>query len=360
MNVESGTSSELQPLVHELAARDVVFVTGATGFLGAEIVRRLARKRVAIVALVRGEPGRAVVPGVEVEVARGDLVDPPSIAAGVERAARLASERGGRLFVIHSGALISYRTRDRALSQAINVEGTRQLLDAASRVRTARFVFISSVVAVGDARGVARIDESAPFNLGHLGVHYTDTKRAAEELALARARELDVVVVNPGAIFGVVEGRSNTVRFIRRMAHGRVPLAAPPGTLSVVGVADTAEGTLAALERGRRGERYILVESFVTSRELFDRIADEVGARRVRFTLPRWALAAAIPIASAWDAFFPLDLAPPQALKMLGRELRLDGAKARRELGWAPRPFAQVLHETIEGLRARGLLDAVD
>lgn len=361
----SGTNSELQPFVHELAPRDVVFVTGATGFLGAEIVRRLTPRQVALVALVRdragrGEPERKVVPGVDVEIARGDLTDPPSIAAGVEHAAQLARERGGRLYVIHSGALISYRTNERALARSINVDGTRHLLDASRRAKVARFLFISSVVAVGDARGVASIDETARFNLGHLGVHYTDTKREAEELVLASAPHLDVVVVNPGAIFGVVEGRSNTVRFIRRMAHGRVPIAAPPGTLSVVGVEDTADGTIAALERGRRGERYILVESFVTSRELFDRIADEVGARHVRFTLPSWLLSLAIPIASAWDALSPLDLAPPQALKMLGRELRLDGSKARRELGWTPRPFAQVLHDTIAGLRARGLLDAED
>lgn len=357
---EQGTVESVQPLVHELRERDVVFVTGATGFLGAEIVRQLARRGVEIVALVRGGAGRVVVPGVAVQVVPGDLTDAASVVSGVERAAAVAKTRGGRLFVIHSGALISYRTRDRASAVAINVEGTRVLLDAARKVGVTRFVFISSVVAVGEARGVPHVDESVNFNLGHLGVHYTDTKRAAEELVLARRAEMDVVVVNPGAIFGVVEGKSNTVRFIRRMAQGRVPIAAPPGTISVVGVEETAAGTIAALERGRRGERYILVESFVSTRELFDRIAAEVGSRSVRFTVPSWVLSCLVPLVQVVDLVIPLDFTPPQALKMLGRELRLDASKARRELGWNPRPFAEVLRATIAGLRERGLLDSGD
>lgn len=356
-----GTSTQgVQPLVHELAARDVVFVTGATGFLGAEIVRQLARRRVEIVALVRGGAERVVVPGVELQIAAGDLTDAASVVSGLERAAEMARARAGRLYVIHSGALISYRTRDRASAVAINVEGTRVLLEASRKIGVSRFVFISSVVAVGEARGVPQVDESVRFNLGHLGVHYTDTKRAAEELVLARSGELDVVVVNPGAIFGVVEGKSNTVRFIRRMAQGKVPIAAPPGTISVVGVEDTAAGTIAALERGRRGERYILVESFVSTRELFDRIAVEVGSRSVSFTVPSRVLTLVVPLVQVVDAVIPLDFTPPQALKMLGRELRLDGSKARRELSWSPRPFSEVLRATIQGLRERGLLDAGD
>lgn len=343
------------PLVHPLQERDIVFLTGATGFLGSELVRRLAERRVRVHALVR-EPARAtaLLAGGNVLHA-GDLTDAASVARATAEAARAARASGGQLYVIHSGALISYRTRERALAERINVDGTRAVLDAARAHDAARVLFVSSVVAVGQSVDGRAIDERAPFNLGRLGVHYTDTKRAAEELALA-ATDLDVVVVNPGAIFGPAERASNTVRFMREMARGHGPIAAPPGTISVVGIADTALGTLAAFERGRRGERYILVESFVRSRELFALLAAELGVRPARFTVPRLVFPVLVPLARLWDALFPIALAPPQALVMLTCELRLSGDKARRELGWEPAPFAAVLRETIATLRARGEL----
>lgn len=345
------------PPVHELTAHDVVFLTGATGFLGAELVRLLAARKVRVHALVR-DPARAaqlLPPGITLHA--GDLTDAASVARATAAAAEAARVAGGRLYVIHSGALISYRTRERTLAQHVNVDGTRVMLDAARAHGATRFLFVSSVVAVGQSLDGAPIDERAPFNLGHLGVHYTDTKRAAEELALA-ARDLDVVVVNPGAIFGPAERASNTVRFMRQMATGHGPIAAPPGTISVVGIADTALGTLAALERGRRGERYILVESFVSSRRLFELIGAELGVRAARFTVPRWVFPLLVPLARVWDACFPIALATPQALVMLTCELRLSGDKARRELGWQPRPFETVLRETIAALRTRGELPA--
>lgn len=345
------------PIVHALQQRDVVFLTGATGFLGTELARLLAERRVVVHALVR-DPARARVALAHGGVVHtGDLTEPASVARALAAAAEAARSLGGALYVVHSGALISYRTRERELAQRVNVDATRTLLAAARAEQVARFLFVSSVVAVGRSEDGQPIDERAPFNLGHLGVHYTDTKRAAEELVLAE-QDLDVVVVNPGAIFGPAERASNTVRFMREMAAGRGPLAAPPGTISVVGIADTALGTLAALERGRRGERYILVESFVRTRELFALIAAELGVRPARFTVPRWVFPVLVPLARVWDTVFPIALAPPQALVMLTCELRLSGDKARRELGWEPHPFVDVLRATIAALRARGELPA--
>ncbi len=126
--------------------------------------------------------------------------------------------------------------------------------------------------------------------------------------------------------------------------------------ISVLGVADAAVGTILALDRGRRGERYILVESSITSRQLFDAVAREVGRRGPRFTVPRAVWPALLVGARVWDRFFPIDLAPPQGLVMLARDLRFDASKARRELGWTPQPFDEVLKETIASLRERGML----
>ncbi|MBK7874347.1 MAG: NAD-dependent epimerase/dehydratase family protein [Planctomycetes bacterium] len=342
------------PIAHALTERDSVFVTGATGFLGAAVVQRLRARGIAVHALVRSVEAARELAQQGCVLHAGDLTDRGSVLRACAAAAVDARARGGALLVVHSGALISYQTRERAAAVRINVEGTQHVLDAARASRAARLLFVSSVVAVGESKDGRAIDETAPFNLGHLGVHYTDTKRAAEELVLAATDALDVVVVNPGAIFGPATGRSNTLKFLKGLADGRGPIAAPPGTISVVGIGDTADGTVLALERGRRGERYVLVERYLPTIELFATIAGAVGGRAARFVVPRWLLACAIPFARAWDALSPIELAPPQALKMLGCELRLDGAKAKRELGWTPEPFDDVLRATVVELRKRG------
>lgn len=333
-----------------------VLLTGATGFLGRALAQELVRRRTETHALVREDSPRGPLETLPITWHVGDLRDETAIDRAVAALAASARAAGGTPRILHAAALISYRSRDRSLSEEINVKGTERLLASARRHGVGRFLFVSSVVAVGACTGPDPASESAPFNLGHLGVAYADTKRAAEERVLAGARTLDAVVVNPGAIFGPVERASNTVRTIRRISEGRVPPFLPPGSVGVVGVEDAALGTLLALDRGRSGERYLLVESSLPIAELFARIAAQLGARRSgRVLSPRtWNLLTAL--ASWWDLVLPMNLTPPQALRMLGQDLRFDASKARRELGWAPRPFDEVLAATIAHLRSRGEL----
>jgi dihydroflavonol-4-reductase len=181
-----------------------------------------------------------------------------------------------------------------------------------------------------------------------------DTKRAAEELVLARPA-LDVVVVNPGAIFGPAERESNTVRFLRKLQAGRMPLA-PPGALSVVGVEDVARGCILALARGQRGRRYLLVESVHACDALFEMAARALGGRPPLATVPRVLWPAVVASIRLLDAVVPQELVTPQSLKMLGLRFAFSAARARSELGWTPRPFPEVLAATIAGLREKGLL----
>lgn len=337
----------------------LVLVTGATGFLGAEVVRRLVARGDEVHALARAGSDRGPLAGVAVTWHVGDLTDRASLERACWRTAERAFGSRRAWDLIHAGALISYRTQDRATSQAVNVDGTRHVLEAARGSGVARVVHVSSVVAVGACTGRDDVlDETSDFNLADCGVAYVTTKRAAEELALSAARDVDLVVVNPGAIFGPVERRSNTARFLRQVALGKGPIAAPPGTISVLGIEDAAEGTIGALDRGRRGERYLLVESWIRTRDLFRLAAEILGRRGPAFTVPRAAWPVLLPIARALDRVRPMDLAPPEGLVLLARDLRFDASKARRELGFAPRPFVEVLTGTIESLRSRGLLDA--
>lgn len=333
-----------------MSAPNVVLVTGGTGFLGSAIVRRLAARGDEVHVLARASSDRSVLAGTSVVWHDGDLVDGDSIRGSVRHVTRRSVETRRRAQVVHCGALISYKTADRALQEVVNIEGTGSVLAAARESRIARVLHISSVVAVGHGRGPELLDETIEWNNGPLGCDYATTKRRAEELAVAAARELDVVVVNPGAIFGAWAGKSNTAKFLRLAAAGKGPLVAPPGSLGVLGIDDAADGCILGLDRGRRGERYILVESWMSSRDLFALVAKIVGGREPWFTFPSVLWPLVVPLARVVDVVRPLDMTPPQALAMLGVELRFDGRKARTELGWKPAPFEHVLRATVRGL----------
>ncbi|MCC7014739.1 MAG: NAD-dependent epimerase/dehydratase family protein [Planctomycetes bacterium] len=330
-----------------------VLVTGATGFVGAALVAELLRREYTVHALARPSSDRSAVDGSRVHWRDGDLVDAPSVERAV---ARVCERSPVRPLVIHAGAVISYQTRDRALQERVNVGGTRNVLEACRRHGVGRVLHVSSVVTVGHARADELLDEDAPYNGAELACAYTDTKRAAEELALGAAGELDLVVVNPGAIFGGGARGPNTLKFLRQIAHGpRLPYV-PPGSLSVVGVEDVVAGCLLALERGARGRRYLLTESVWRSIDSFRVAAEVLGVPPPRWPAPR-ALWRAVGLGSALvDIVAPPKLLTPTAVRMLGAHFRFDARRARAELGWSPRPFVQVLRETVEWMRARRLI----
>jgi dihydroflavonol-4-reductase len=327
------------------------FLTGATGFLGAELHARLARRGARLHLYVRDATRARDLAARGVRVHVGDLRDAVATRLAMESCAR---ESGGNFDVVNNAALISYKRADRAAQVAINLEGTRTMADAAARLGARRFCHVSSVVAVASSKDGRPVDETASWNLGECRVDYADTKRAAEEHVLSLSSKLDCVSANPGAIFGAKGAGSNTARFLARVARRGAPPLAPPGWLAVVGVEDAAEGVLLALERGRRGERYLLVESNWRTRDLFALAARLAGRREPLGTLPAWLLPPLAALARAIEPVYASDLVPPQALTMLGRQLVFDASKARRELGWTPEPFEGVLRRSLSAALESG------
>lgn len=334
-----------------------MLVTGGTGFLGTALVSHLARLGWEVHVLARPSTSRAPSPGLEPRWHAGDLLERDSVERAVSAVAARGAEGGVPARVVHGAALISYRTRDAERARRVNIEGTRTLLEACRTEGVGRFCLVSSIVTVGhapDARSV--LDEDAAYNGAVLRAHYVTSKRAAEELVLEAAAERDVVVVNPAAIFGPGSRSANTTRFLQRFAAGALGPFAPPGSLSVVGVEDVAEGIRLALLRGARGRRYLLAESCWTLRELFDLAAQVFERRPPRGTvpLPLWRLGVAG--AGLVDRLRALELTTPQSLRLLGVHYRGDATRARRELGWEPEPFRSVLARTVAWMRAEGLL----
>ena len=327
-----------------------VFLTGASGFLGRAIVDPLLGAGAEITALVRpGAPGGPLPDAVR--VCPGDLEQPQTYSTCLADLAR----RSPGAAVIHGASLISYRTDQRAAAQRVNVEATADLIQAMAGRGLERLVLVGSVVAVGSAPDAASsLGEQADWNLSGVRSAYVHSKRQQEELAARLCREhgIELVTVLPGAIFGVSPRASNTSEFLASVRRRGAPPLVPPGSLGLVSLRDTARGVQLALERGRNGARYLLVESNATLFECFERFADAFGKRPPRGVLPRPAWKAIVAAARGVDAIRRLDLLAPEALELLGHHFRFDAGLARRELGWSPEPFEVCLGELLDDLSA--------
>jgi dihydroflavonol-4-reductase len=324
------------------------FVTGATGFVGRALLRELAAEGHEIVGYCRDLARTKRLAALPVRWIVGKLDEPNEMARAME----------GCDVAFHVAALITYDPRRRAEIHETNVLGTRAVVAAALAARVKRLVHTSSIAACAHTNDGRPLDESVPWNSQHLRIDYFDTKHLAEEEVRGGvASGLDAVIVNPGSIFGP-ESEGNSEAFLLDLARGKVPVAPRTGT-TCVGVRDVAKGHVAAWKRGRRGERYVLGGENLPWPKLFAIAAEALGVKPPRITLsPAWLRAAAIPLDGISKVGFRLDKVSGPALRALGVCLYFDGAKAARELGYSPAPMREVLRETAEDLRRRGLIGA--
>jgi dihydroflavonol-4-reductase len=331
----------------------LVLVTGGTGFVGAAVVRLLGTRGQEAHVLCRPGTDRSALQGVAAAWLAADLEDEPALQRAFEAAGASARARGAPLDVVHLAARISYRRQDRDSLRRVNVEGTRHVLALALAVGVRRFCHVSSVVALGPvARADQELDDDAPLAGLALDSAYARTKAEAEALVMAAGDALDVVVASPAVVFGAGGGASNSLHFLRRVLRGTLGPLSPPGSISVVGLADAAEGILAVLERGVRGRRYLLSESAWRLHELLALACRSAGRPPPRAAMPLSLWRALVGAAAVLDRVVPSERATPEALALLGLHFRYRARRARAELGWTPRPFAQVLGEIVTAIRA--------
>jgi dihydroflavonol-4-reductase len=314
-------------------------VTGATGFLGSRLMGLLVRRGDEVRALVRPASDPTSLAGLDVATAQGNVLD--------RQAMRRALRGVDRVF--HAAGTTNLRL-SREQSFALNVEGTRIVLEEALRAGVERVVYTSSVAAVGPARKGAVATESNAWNAAPYRIAYVDAKHAAEAVALAMfERGLPVVIVNPATVLGPGDcGRSSTV-LVRRFMRRQIP-AYVDGTLNIVGVQDVARGHLLADERGVPGQRYIFGNRNFTMDRLFADLARLSGIDLPAVKLPvRVALALAE--GGQWVAG---GVAPsPQEVRTFSLNWACSSAKAKRELGWRTSPHEDCLEETIAWYRQR-------
>jgi dihydroflavonol-4-reductase len=308
-------------------------ITGATGFIGSHLVRLLAARGDELVALVRPDTPPGELTDLGARPVRGDVRDRRAVRRalrGIERVYHLAG----------TTSLVAPREQVFAL----NVEGTRIVLEEALRAGVGRLVYTSSVAAIGPAPPGRVADETNVWDAGRHAIPYVDSKHEAEMIVMRLvARGLPAVIVNPAHVLGPGDpGRSSTA-LVRRFLRRQIP-AYVDGTLNVVGVQDVARGHLLAAERGAVGERYILGNRNFTLDRLFADLGRLSGVEPPRVKLPS---AVAIALAQAGRRIGGLPLPTPAEVRAASLRWAFVSGRARSELGWRPSPHEDCLEETI-------------
>lgn len=328
------------------------FVTGASGFIGSNLAHELVGRGHRVRALVRSGSDARGLSGLEYERVEGDVSDP----------ARLKGAMAGCDWCFHVAASYHLWLRDYRPMYAANVEGTRNVIEAAASAGCGRIVYTSTVGCIGlPKRTGGRLvptDETAPVGEAQMSNHYKRSKWQAEGVAVELARRgLPVIIVNPSAPVGPRDVKPTpTGQVIVDFLNRKMPAYLDTG-LNWVHVRDVAVGHILAAERGRLGERYILghAEGNWTMKETFKVLEELTGVRAPRVRIPYFVALAAAYVDESMSFFTgKAPKAPLAGVRMAKYKMFFDPGKAIRELGLPQTPPRQALADAVEWFRGNG------
>ena len=318
-------------------------VTGATGFVGAAVVRALIKTGVEVRVLARRDSDFSNLQQFKIDGAYGDLRDKGSL--------RKALAGCGQLY--HIAAHYALWARDPAIFYDVNVTGTKNLMEAARDVGTDRIVYCSTIGAIGLPPGGGLGTEETPVSLEQMAGHYKRSKYLAEQEVLALAKQgLPVVIVNPSAPVGEGDVKPTpTGQMIVEFMKGRMPAYIETG-MNIVDVDDVAAGHLLAMQKGRIGERYILGTKNLMLRDIFEILSRLTGVPMPSVKLPRELILplAYLNLAFSWATGLPPRI-PLEGVKMAKYKMHYDCSKAIRELGIPQTPPEVALEKAVRWFR---------
>ncbi len=325
-------------------------ITGASGFVGSAVLRRLIEAGHSVRALIRQHSDRRNLDGLRVEICFGDLTDRRSLdraLAGCSTLFHVAADY--RLWV----------PQPRSIYEC-NVNGTRNIMSAAAEAGVTRIVYTSSVATLGLTGDGTPADEDTPVSLADMIGDYKRSKflAEAEVKRMAKEQRLPVVIVNPSTPVGPRDIKPTpTGRIIVDAVSGRMPAYVDTG-LNLVHVDDVATGHVLALERGKIGERYVLGAVNLTLKQILTGLANITGGRPPRIRLPHNVV---LPLAYlsegwAWIAGGKEPRITRVGVRLAKKRMFFSTQKARRILGFQPRPVEEGLREAVDWFRKNGYL----
>jgi dihydroflavonol-4-reductase len=312
----------------------LILVTGASGFVGEYLCRALHEQKHSIRILSRKNSDLSFLKGVPFEVCQGDITDPASV--------ELASK--GVQVVFHLASYIGYHKKERALMEKVNVFGT-EVVARACLNNNARLILVSSMAAIGanHSEHETPLTEDASFDYFlklNLGYYVTKWKAEQSVLKMFKDEGLDVVIVNPTNIYGPGDARKSSRSTQVKVALGKFPFYTYGG-VNVVHVESVVQGMLLALEKGRKGERYILGGENLTLYQMFDIIAKEGGNKTPWICLPH-----------ALNLFLGvIGVVPYEKICVADMFFWYSSEKAKKELGYNPKSATLALQDSVKWMK---------
>jgi dihydroflavonol-4-reductase len=322
-----------------------ILVTGATGFLGHHLVKRLVKDGYKVRILKEKESPIELIKGLDLEVFEGDIRDLGSVKKAVK----------GCEVVFHLAGLISYWSKQNLLQYEINVLGTKNIVRACLEEGVKRLVYTSSTAAIGFESGKLA-DEETKFNLWNLNISYCNTKYLAElEIKEGVKKGLDAVIVCPGSMYG--EGDLRRLREDPVLPRGISSLFYVKGGLAVVDVEDVVEGEVMAWKKGKKGERYILVSENLSFYEIRKTISEALNKKPPKFYLP-YPFFLVLAYILKWLSYLTgkRPRFTPENASFNKIYFYFSNEKAKKELGMKFRPFKKSVQSMISWYKEKRYL----
>jgi len=321
-------------------------VTGGSGCLGSALAIRLHERGIRVRALIRAGSDARVLEGISAEVHRGDICDADALRSAME----------GCDAVFHTAAFVTFARKAGEEQHRVNVLGTRAVVRACIDSGVPSLVHTSSVTTIGTPPPRVPADETLAADRSQARGYKLTKILAEDEILQGAGGGLSAVIVNPSVIMGERDARFHAGQLIRDIKKGRVPFYVDGG-MNIVYAGDVAEGMIAAAEKGRAGERYILAGENLTHREVFTRTAALIGGRP---PLARFPLTLLLKVAGLVESVSEAIGAEPPLTRDLaaiaGRYHWFTAAKAERELGFRATPFDRTILAAYQWYRDNGYL----
>ncbi|MGI5865328.1 MAG: NAD-dependent epimerase/dehydratase family protein [Myxococcales bacterium] len=321
-----------------------VAITGGSGHVGGNLARALIAEGHEVRALARED--RRALDGLDVTIVAGDVLEPDSLARAFE----------GAEVVYHAAARISLK-RDDPVAERINVEGTRNIVEACLAAGVRRLVHFSSIHACSPNPPDKPIDEARALN-DDSPLAYDRSKAAGErEVRAGVERGLDAVIVAPTAVIGPHDFKPSRMgKLVVDVGNRRLP-ATVEGGFNWVDARDVVAGAMAAAARGRRGERYLLGGEYQSIHALACQVAECCGVRAPWFCSPSWMAMLGVPFASLYAAISGKEpLFNAASVDIVRHHALVSHEKAARELGYSPRPLRETIAQTVAWFREQGAI----
>jgi len=322
------------------------FVTGASGFVGSNLVRELHCSGWSVHILARPSSSLDEIAGTAVSVHLGDIADRDSVIKAMPEDLDA---------VFHVAASTNFWSKNNAEQDRVNIEGTRNMLEAAEAAGAQRFIHTSSFTTWGFKN--TELTEESPRTAETDWINYVRSKYAAEELVLeaAASRQIDALILNPAHILGPGD-QHNWSRMIRMVHQGKM-FAAPPGSGNFCDVCEVAKAHIQGFHQGRNGEKYLLGGEYAAFLDVV-KITGEVLKKPVPGkAAPAWIMkmwAGANTALAAFTGREP-DITPESAA-MVAYHVSCDSSKAQRELGYRFTPIRKLIEDTVSWMNGKGLL----